>query len=467
MTKDKKTKYQKKNRIIPIKKTYKNIDLDDHDWVKLGLKLINENRMNDAIRSFDWAINQNPYNSEAFYHKGKCLIKQGKGDLGIECFEKAMEIREITKYMDEVDELTIINNHNNKQGHIESDSEDYGSEKVIKEFIKSNPKQVLKILKKELNYESHDYRKNLEKIATEKRRTQHKKEKHYKDSCDNYVNQFFTHKDKINNKELNSFEIENNFKLLKTKLNESHKIPDKKGSVMTEIMPQEGGIKKRGKSLLNQFIEYQRSQIKLNVDYLISNHGGGANYYVEPKYLFRIGILLLEILVEEYFMDGIIIAIDKPAIYIQKILKKTLKSKYEPSYIDCNTFEPSNLKFGTNQFFTRTLNDEQKQNYHITYLSDNFNFQELRDSIEIHFQKVVEYYEGEHHFVFIDNVSAFRHYTTEQQTKKFIGKLTTDLQKFNLFGFFMVPKKTINISFFDTLQNLPEAISNKFNFWNK
>ena len=201
---------EKKSRVIPNKNTYQDIYLDDHDWVKLGLKLINEHRFSDAIRSFDRAIKQNPYNSDAFYYKGKCLIWQDKGDFGIKCFEKAMELKDINNFNDEVDELTIIDNYNKEKNDSNPDFKKPKSDDTIEEFIKSNPNQVLKILKKEINYRSLDYlnNSNESKIKDRKRPdynqvNNHKANSNYKEPIE------YMHEDKLSTKQFNTYEIKN------------------------------------------------------------------------------------------------------------------------------------------------------------------------------------------------------------------------------------------------------------------
>ena len=82
-------------------------------------------------------------------------------------------------------------------------------------------------------------------------------------------------------------------------------------------------------------------------------------------------------------------------------------------------------------------------------------------------QRVAELYEGEQHFIFFDNVAAFQSYISDHKIRKFITGFTDELQKLNLYGFFMVPKGTINVSLRDTLQSIPSLISNKLNLWNK
>ena len=134
-------------------------------------------------------------------------------------------------------------------------------------------------------------------------------------------------------------------------------------------------------------------------------------------------------------------------------------------FIKSNSVNPYNLSNSIENNQAGLNESSIKSN--ITHLENNFNFLELKDAIEMNIQKIVEQYEGEHHFVFFDNIATFQNYTTNREIKKFITEFINDLQKLNLYGFFMIPKGSLKLTLLDTIQSIPSLISNKLSFWNK
>jgi hypothetical protein len=233
-----------------------------------------------------------------------------------------------------------------------------------------------------------------------------------------------------------------------------------------DLFPHEGGKFQGQKNVLRELLEYQRGEINNVLQYLINNHGGCFYYNVDPLYLFKVSMQFLEIVVNEYNMDGVIVSVDKPANYIKRILDKSFNNKYEPFYIDCCT-----CCYPSQNFKNKPKVEQDKFNdfifkNNITYLYNNFNFNMLRDSIEINLQKVAELYDGEQHFIFFDNIAAFQNFCSDSEIKNFFKSFANDLEKLNLFGFFMIPKGSINITLRHFLQNLPGTISNKLGIWN-
>jgi len=436
--------------------------VNDRYWVRWGLKLMDDHRFSDALTSFDRALEINPFNIDALHQKGKCLIWLNNYNQGIKCFDLAMHLKNVELAQKEIktgfihennikpDEdfnlkLNDIDLNNKSFDYLNSDI--YKSKQIFENKPKSNVKNVFSKsigidLRNKLN---NDY--NLEQ----------KKDTISKHS--NYIADLFADEQKGNH--IYRYTLDKNVD--KTYLN-PFDLSSKRYKIINSdinISPKEGGLQSIKKTFLEELIEFQRAEIDYAINCMMNQHGGSFYYHIESQYLFKISLLLLEMAIDVYHMDGVIITIDKPAKYIKKVLENSCESDYEPFYIDCN------INGWERNGYDQVTCDEFITKNNITYLQNNFNFIGLRDAIEMNLQKVVELYEGENHFIFFDNISAFQDFVTVREIKKFITSFAKDLRKLNLFGFFMVPKGTINVSLRDSLQNLPNTISNKLSFWDR
>lgn len=474
---NKTNKVNKKSKESNIKAIQNRMN-EHRDWLKWGQKLVDEQRLDDALKSFDHAIQIDPLNAEAYYLKGKCLVWLDRGDEGIKCFKAAMNIKALENTSEDKKDLYLkqIQKENIDIYNSEKDERLEKKGNTFIEYLKSNLEVEQKNPLKMLDFGSKvrsrsslndnmgmDLKDRLERI------NESESNQYLKSQSDELIDN--DHSSRTADIEVTGNDQDNEIEDNNTNdLNNQFKPPQIETQVLpveSDLFPVEGGTLKSGKSLLKELIKYQQTEIHNVVEYLLKQHGGCFYYDVEPPYLFRLSVLLLEIVMKEYHMDGVIITVDKPAKYIRKILNNNYSAKYEPLYVDCNTscyhsyknsIITGNSQDKTNEFITKD---------NITYLGNNFNFQELRDAIEINLQKVAELYEGEHHFIFFDNIASFQNYTTDREIKKFIKGFANDLQKLNLYGFFMVPKGVINITLRQAMQNFPDTISNKLGFANK
>jgi len=62
------------------------------DWFTNGIALINQGKCDEAVQSFNEAIEINPQNADAWYNKGRALGINCKLDDAIQAFDKAIEI---------------------------------------------------------------------------------------------------------------------------------------------------------------------------------------------------------------------------------------------------------------------------------------------------------------------------------------------------------------------------------------
>jgi tetratricopeptide (TPR) repeat protein len=468
-----------KNPSINIK------NIDDEFLVQWGLNLIKNNRFEHAIKIFNYALNINPYNSDAYYHKGKCLIHLADRENGLKCFDIAMSIKntelEIQKnsinlidfddineklnnlledntdivfsknlfYEDEntfdrtIDNFNIVEYPNIKKRKeiIENDYINNSNSKIVKD-MKKNPNPIMNSVDKKSNsrtdHSKNEYRLNLQEDYLFKNNIY--------DGFSSKIDQLLKPKSKLKEPDF----------LINCDYNKDINDYDELGDT---IFPDDGGLIQDNRSFFNEFIEYQKDRIDKVIEYLINHHGGCFYYSVEPQYMFKVSLILLQKVLDEYHMDGIIISVEKPAKYIQRILNKNIRSKYPPFYIDCNiglnnVSNNVDINASLNTKTNETNVGVEKQIQYIEYLKDNFNFQHLHDAVEVNIQKIAELYEGEHHFIFIDNISMFKNYTSEREVKKYISQFARELKKLNMYGFFMIPKGSIKRTVIDIIKDM-------------
>ena len=89
---------------------------------------------------------------------------------------------------------------------------------------------------------------------------------------------------------------------------------------------------------------------------ILQKQRGGSFYYViETVDLFKVSLIILETLLNDYAMDGVVVCLDKSPKYFRKVLKKKGINDLKLHYIDTLTnlaedFIPSHSKSGSEKY---------------------------------------------------------------------------------------------------------------------
>ncbi len=230
-----------------------------------------------------------------------------------------------------------------------------------------------------------------------------------------------------------------------------------KPNYIGEIRTQQTGDEPK-QFVVDRSLDEHKRELNGVMKLLRKQRGGSFYYVVETIKLFKVSTLILQTLIQDYNMDGVVVCLDKPPKYYQKVLTKKLNIDHKIYFI--NTL--SNLVTDNTQIHSNSNPVKVQRNQDVFFLnSNNINLDNLVELIEISMQKIVEKSSGEDHFVMFDNIAGLQPFYSINKIKKFANNFGARLKELNLYGIVMAPKETVHVKVKDIIKAIPSIITKK------
>jgi tetratricopeptide (TPR) repeat protein len=159
--------------------------------------------------------------------------------------------------------------------------------------------------------------------------------------------------------------------------------------------------------------------------------GGGSLVIVTSKLLaYKSCLVVIQFLIEEMDMDGVVVSVDKPAFFTLRALNLRSKARIKPFFVD--------LQSGQDALPPMTKIDEGR-----IVNTEIYDLHSIQEKIEEQLQKAAESYGGEEHFVLFDDLTALEYYNNPDVIKKFANGIIEKLRAHNLFAIFILSKEKV------------------------
>ncbi len=153
--------------------------------------------------------------------------------------------------------------------------------------------------------------------------------------------------------------------------------------------------------------------------------GGCARVETEPTLTFRASVSLLALLLKDYDMDGVVVAMGRPAEVYRRALAARAHTPHPPFYVEVIAGRASSADWGGGGY--------------VTALSA-FEPHRIDAAVRAGLQRAAERYGGEEHFVLIDEPTAMEFYNGRDVVRRFLAGFLGELASLSIFCFVVVPE---------------------------
>lgn len=135
--------------------------------------------------------------------------------------------------------------------------------------------------------------------------------------------------------------------------------------------------------------------------------GGNVLMLIEPQYVMDIELETLRYLIDYEDLDGVVVTLSRPYIFLHKALARHIKSQRRPYFVDPMSSIAGSLML-----------ESQPQNTKVFKIGGPFEIDRVYAAVDKALNAIAKDYHGDEYFLFVDNIMGVAPYVDIKDTIK-------------------------------------------------
>ena len=157
---------------------------------------------------------------------------------------------------------------------------------------------------------------------------------------------------------------------------------------------------------------------------------------VETPYLLSMTRDALDSLLRVHRLDGVVVCCDRPPAIYRRLIQSRIPTEFPPLFVDAFS----------------ALGGFQTAEEDIVGIPHPFTLDNLEMAMDEALEQVAVRYEGQRHFILVDNLSTLKGLFPEKRIVRFFKEQGKRMAELDMFGIYMVPDGTMVVNWTDHLR---------------